>query len=332
MNTRPIPMDEPAELASSVCYAAGADAARLDALLRDVRTSNDAVAAMLGVLAAEAGCEWGWTEPVTAGGGGDEFDVAPTGDGPTRTTVGDLWVIGGRHRLLVGDATDPAAVARLFAGAVPFLMVTDPPYGVDYDPDWRNAAAEAGHLGYAARRTGTVANDGRADWAAAYALFPGAVAYVWHAGRHAATVAAGLEAAGLGVRSQIVWRKPHFAISRGHYHWQHEPCWYAVREGPSARWCGDRTQSTVWDITNRVNAEDRNDHGTQKPLECMARPIRNHGGDGDVVYDPFLGSGTTLVAAHRLGRACYGCELDPAYADVILRRAEAEGLAVEKAG
>ncbi|HYH68976.1 MAG TPA: hypothetical protein VD866_30055 [Urbifossiella sp.] len=179
---------------------------------------------------------------------GDEFDAAPEADGPTRTVAGDLWVIGGAHRLLVGDATDPAGVARLLAVATPFLMVTDPPYGVDYDPDWRNQAAEAGHLYYAARRTGNVANDGGADWAAAYKSFPGAVAYVWHAGRRAAAVASHREAAGLGVWSQIVWRKPNFAISRGHYHWQHEPCWYAAREGKSARWCGDRTQSTVWDI------------------------------------------------------------------------------------
>ncbi|HEX4613170.1 MAG TPA: DNA methyltransferase [Urbifossiella sp.] len=311
---------------------AGADASKLDALLRDVRTSNDAIAGMLQGLAEEAGCEWGQTETAVAGGGGDEFEASPEPDGPTRTADGDLWVIGGRHRLLVGDCTDPTGVARLLAGASPFLMVTDPPYGVDYDPDWRNEAADAGHLSYAARRTGQVANDGRADWTAAYRLFPGAVAYVWHAGRHAGTVAAGLAEAGLAVRSQIVWRKPTFAISRGHYHWQHEPCWYAARDGESARWCGDRTQSTVWDISNRVNDEDRNDHGTQKPLECMARPIRNHGGEGDLVYDPFLGSGTTLVAAHRLGRACYGCELEPKYADVILNRAEAEGLAVEKAG
>ena len=102
-------------------------------------------------------------------------------------------------------------VARLLKGAVPFIMVTDPPYGVGYDPAWRNESGLSD-----TRRTGTVANDDRVDWTAAYELFPGRVAYVWHAGRYAATVAANLEAVGFEVRAQIIWRKPRFAISRGH--------------------------------------------------------------------------------------------------------------------
>jgi DNA modification methylase len=159
------------------------------------------------------------------------------------------------------------------------------------------------------------------DWTEAYKLFPGHVAYVWHAARFTADLALNLGQAGLHVRAQIIWRKPRFAIGRGHYHWQHEPCWYAVREGGSAKWCGDRTQSTVWDINAKdQDAETR--HGTQKPVECMARPVRNHGVKGDDVYDPFLGSGTTLIACERLGRRCYGLELSPAYCDVIVHRYE----------
>jgi DNA modification methylase len=119
----------------------------------------------------------------------------------------------------------------------------------------------------------------------------------------------------------VIWRKPRFIISRGHYHWQHEPCWYAVRKGGSAKWCGDRSQSTVWDIALKDGGEDTN-HSTQKPVECMARPIRNHGGKDDDVYDPFLGSGTTIIAAEQLGRRCYGLELSPAYCDVIVARWE----------
>src|SRR5439155_1698540 len=160
-------------------------------------------------------------------------------------------------------------------------------------------------------------------------LFPGDVAYVWHASLHTGEVQRSLLSAGFLPRSNLIWSKPHFAISQGHYHWQHEPCWYAVREGRTARWAGDRSQTTVWDIPLRDDAFE-SDHGTQKPVECMARPIRNHGEAGDVVYDPFLGSGTTLIAAHRLGRVCHGCELEPRYADVILRRAEAEGLTCER--
>jgi DNA modification methylase len=308
---------------------AEADADKLDELLRSVTTSNDALSAMLSDLAHDNGLlNHGLPDP---GRGGDEFDGTPE-DGPTRTQPADLWVIGGTHRLLVCDCTAPENVDRLLQGVVPFLMVTDPPYGVEYDPAWREETLPGG-----ARRLGVVANDDRADWAAAYRLFPGPVAYVWHAGRHAAEVALNLRDAGFGIRAQVVWRKQHFAISRGQYHWQHEPCWYAVRDGHSARWCGDRTQSTVWDIANHcafggVGDDAHTPHGTQKPLECMARPIRNHGAEGDLVFDPFLGSGTTLVAAHRLGRVCYGCEVEPRYADVILKRAEAEGLACEKAG
>jgi DNA modification methylase len=305
---------------------AGADTERLAALLKDVRTEDDAVAALLSALAHDNGLA---VEETNTGDGGDDFDATPELDGPTRTQLGELWLIGGKHRLLVGDCTRKKNVKRLLGKTEPFLMVTDPPYGVEYDPQWRNEAAENGHIAFAARRSGTVANDDRVDWSAAWKLFPGRVAYVWHAGRHASEVQQSLEAADFQVRSQIIWAKPSHAISRGHYHWQHEPCWYAVRDGQTANWTGDHSQTTLWQIPLKDDAFD-SDHGTQKPLECMSRPIRNHGAAGDVVYDPFLGSGTTIIAAHRLGRACYGCELEPRYADVVLRRAEAEGLSCEK--
>jgi DNA modification methylase len=228
---------------------------------------------------------------------------------------GDLWLLG-EHRLLCGDSTNRDDVRRLLDGATPFLMVTDPPYGVSYDPEWRNRAGIS-----ETKRTGTVSNDDRVDWTAAYELFPGTVAYVWHAGRYAAEFAEHLQSCGLEIRSQIVWRKPRFAISRGHYHWQHEPCWYAVREGKSSKWCGDRSQSTVWDIEPCADDEATR-HGTQKPVECMGRPIRNHGTRDDAVYDPFVGSGSTLIAAERLKRRCFAMELDPGYVDVVVRRWE----------
>jgi DNA modification methylase len=231
------------------------------------------------------------------------------------TRPGNLWLLG-RHRLLCGDATIAADVARLLNGARPHLMVTDPPYGVDYDPAWRNEAGVSTTL-----RTGRVANDDRADWREAWALFPGDVAYVWHAGVHARTVIESLEAAGFAIRSQIVWAKPRLVLGRGDYHWQHEPCLYAVRKGATGHWQGARDQTTLWQIA-MVGAEDDAEtvHGTQKPLECMRRPIVNNSVAGDAIYDPFLGSGTTLIAAELTGRVCVAMEIDPRYCDVTIER------------
>ena len=233
--------------------------------------------------------------------------------------AGDLWLCG-PHRVLCGDSTRAENVARLFVGNKPLLMITDPPYGVSYDPTWRE---EAG-LGRQ-RQSGAVMNDDRVDWTAAYRLFLGDVVYLWHAGIHAGEASDALHTAGFEVRAQIIWAKQHFAMSRGHYHWQHEPCWYAVRKGNPSHWRGDRTQSTLWQVAN-LNSfggnrkEVATGHGTQKPVELMRRPMLNHTERGDLVYDPFLGSGTTLITAALLERVCYGVEIDSRYVDVIVRR------------
>lgn len=233
---------------------------------------------------------------------------------------GDVWMCDS-HRIMCGDATNANDVARLLNGSRPVLMVTDPPYGVEYDPLWREDAG----LGKQ-RQTGAVANDDRVDWSEAYGLFPGDVAYVWHAGVHAPEVAISLRTAGFQIRSQIIWTKQHFALSRGHYHWQHEPCWYAVRKGCSGNWRGGRKESTVWEVPNlnpfgAGQPEDAiTGHGTQKPVELMRRPILNHTEEGETVFDPFLGSGSTLIAAEQSNRVCYGVEISPAYVDVIVTR------------
>ncbi len=227
---------------------------------------------------------------------------------------GDLWLLG-PHRLLCGDATVATDVERLLAGAAPHLMVTDPPYGVDYDPGWRNEAGVS-----ATARTGKVANDDRADWREAWSLFPGDVAYVWHAGVHARVVAESLEVCGFRIRSQIVWAKPRFVLSRGDYHWQHEPCWYAVRGGATGHWQGARDQSTLWTIGAGGDEDSATVHGTQKPVECMRRPVLNNSAKRESVYEPFCGSGTTLIAAETTGRVCLGIEIDPRYCDVIVGR------------
>src|SRR6266404_3856397 len=236
------------------------------------------------------------------------------------TQPGDLWLLGD-HRVGCGDSTNSADVAQVLAGTQPHLMVTDPPYGVGYEPSWRSRRTLSG--GKLAR--GEVLNDDRADWREAYALFPGDVAYVWHGALHGDVVATGLAACGLQIRTQIVWAKQHFTLSRGDYHWKHETCWYAVRAGKASHWQSDRTQTTVWEVAgmnpygNRQREQSWG-HGTQKPVECMRRPIVNNSRPGQAIYDPFLGSGTSLIAAEMTGRICYGLELNPAYVDVIVRR------------
>jgi DNA modification methylase len=242
-----------------------------------------------------------------------EDDLPPVLETPV-SRLGDLW-LGGPHRVLCGDATSEADVARLLDRQKPFLMVTDPPYGVGYDPEWRKRAGVNN-----SNRMGTVSNDDRSDWREAWALFPGDVAYVWHGALHAATVAASLEACNFQIRSQVIWAKPSLVIGRGHYHWQHEPCWYAVRT--TGHWNGDRKQSTLWAIENR-NQDAKTIHSTQKPVELMRRPILNHTKRGELVYEPFLGSGTTLAAAEVTERVCCGMELDPKYIDVVVLRWQA---------
>jgi len=171
-----------------------------------------------------------------------EDDVPEAPEDPT-SRPGDLWILG-KHRLLCGDATVATDVERVLNGIQPLLMVTDPPYGVQYDPAWRNQMGAA-----KTERTGKVLNDDRADWREAWDLFPGDVSYVWNGALHATTVAESLEAAGFNVRSQIIWAKDRLVLSRGDYHWQHEPCWYAVKKTGKGHWAGDRKQTTLWRIT-----------------------------------------------------------------------------------
>jgi DNA modification methylase len=237
-------------------------------------------------------------------------DVAPV------SRPGDVWRLG-LHRIMCGDSTSTTDVERLLAGAKPHLMVTDPPYGVEYDPEWRNEAERANGEKVGAMATGVVLNDDKADWREAWALFPGEVAYVWHAGIFAGEVQDSLKACNFEIRCQIIWGKPRFAISRGHYHWQHEPCLYAVRRGGVGHWQGDRSQTTLWTIAHN---KSETGHGTQKPVEAMLRPIQNNSQAGDAVYEPFSGSGTTIIACEKSARRCYAMELNPAYVDIAVRR------------
>ena len=235
-----------------------------------------------------------------------DFPVVPT------AKRGDVWILG-KHRLVCGDSTQADDVAKALNGVTPHLMVTDPPYGVEYDAEWRTKQGlqkKGAH--------GKVANDERCDWRQAWALFPGDACYVWHAFRHALAVAESLVACDFQIRAEIVWKKSSPVIGRGDYHAQHESCWYAVRKGKAGHWNGDRKQTTVWDIDKPRKSETG--HSTQKPVECMAKPIRNNSSPGQAIYEPFAGSGTTLIACEMEGRVCHAIEIEPKYIDVIIQR------------
>ncbi len=307
---------------------ADADAGKLDALLKSIETDSPALQAMLDELAAAG-------EPAAvlpeAGAGGDEFDTTPEA-GPTRTNVGELWLIKGNgleHRLLVGDCTVAANVERLMGGEKAILMSTDPPYGVNFSGAKYNPRA---------KEWDGIANDKLqgTDLEAFLACMFGAwlpvmddqaVFYFWTAAMaEGAAAAAAIRAAGLHIQSQIIWNKNCLVLGQADYHWKHENCWYAFWKGNKHRWYGERDKTTVWDVSKLANSSY--EHPMQKPVELYAIPMRHHTLEGELVVDPFAGSGSQFVAAHRLNRRCFGCEIEPKYADVILKRCEAEGMAV----
>jgi len=282
----------------------------LDTLLREVDTGSEGLQQMYADMAEVADLYKDEPAEVVE----DEVPEPPV---DPITKPGDLWILG-EHRLLCGDSTKAEDVELLMAGAKAEIMVTDPPYGVEYDADWRNQKKRPDGTAYGASALGTVLNDDRADWRESWMLFSGDVAYVWHADPRSPEVAESLLACNFVIRNLIVWAKNSMVIGRGDYHHQHEPCWYVVRKGCPGRRTDDRTQTTLWQIDKPQKSETG--HSTQKPVECMARPMRNH--EAALIYDPFLGSGTTLIAAEQLGRKCCGMEISPQYCDVIVKRWE----------
>lgn len=250
----------------------------------------------------------------------EEEEIIVDEEKEATTQLGDLYELGD-HLLICGDSCDPTYVDRVLDNKEVVLMVTDPPYGVNYDASWREKEGRK-HGSNARWAKGKVKNDDQADWKLAYFLFKGSIAYVWHADKMAHIVAKNLIDCDFEIKYQIIWVKNN-GFSRDDYHHYHEPCLYAVKKGHNHNWKGGTKERTVWEISVIHKGEEKNErteHSTQKPLECMAKPIQNHTDKGDYVYDPFLGSGTTLIAAERLGRKCIGVELSPAYCDVIVKR------------
>jgi DNA modification methylase len=269
--------------------------------------------------------------------------VLPVPEGEPESELGRVYQLG-PHRVMCGDATNPEHVGALLEDATPLLLATDPPYGIGLDNRWRDQAGlnrRADASGGRARGRpleghahSKISGDERSEWSEAYKLVPSlTVAYVWVASACACEVEAGLERVGFQVRQQIIWDKGLFALSRQHYHWQHEPCLYATRTGSPIPWQGSRNQSTVWRAASPKMvmaaaagpADAKVDHATQKPVLLFQRPIENHLQVGEGVYDPFAGSGSSLIAAEVSGRIGYLMEIDPRCVDLIRERWEVFG-------
>src|ERR1035437_9437804 len=271
----------------------------------------------------------------------DEDAVPPVPITPV-SRAGDLWLCGSQ-RWLCGDATDPEAVSRLLGDQKPLLMVVDPPYGIELDSEWRDRAglnkrgpSEPSYLKHRTKghQQTSISGDTRADWSEAFALVPSLeVAYVWHASKFTREVLDGLLRIGFLHHQQIIWDKGRAVLTRTHYWFAHEPCWYVRKK--NAPWYGKAGEnSTIWNspspkfIRAGVGRE-KSVPPTQNPAALMRKSILNHTKRGESVYDPFLGSGTTLAAAEVTGRVCYGLELDPKYVDVVVERWQ--GLSGKKA-
>jgi len=229
----------------------------------------------------------------------------------TDIVLGDLFEIG-PHRLLCGDSTDSDAVARLMNGEKADMCHTDPPYNIDY---------EGG-----SKKREKIANDKLDDFpkflcdvytTISTALKKGGAIYVWHASSETHNFIQQFLNAGFLFKSYIVWNKNNSTFGRSDYHWKHEPCIYGWLDGASHKWYGDRKQTTVWDIERPSRSDE---HPTMKPIPLCSKPLENSSKQGDIVLDVFLGSGSTMVAAHQLNRKCYGMELDPKYCQVIVDR------------
>jgi DNA modification methylase len=249
-----------------------------------------------------------------------DVDDAPDVPEQPISKPGDVWLLG-PHKLLVGDSGDTAAVEEMFAGAIADCMWTDPPYGVNYVGKTPDAL--------------TIENDGGQNlpeilhgaFATATAVLrPGAPVYIAHPDEGRRTFQDALEAAGWSLRQNLVWVKDQMALGWADYHYQHEPILYGFTAAPpgsgrlgrgGARWYGDDAQTTVF----FVDKPKRNDvHPTMKPVELITAALRNSCPPRGLVFEPFGGSGSTLIAAHATHRVCYAVELDPKYADVIARR------------
>lgn len=243
------------------------------------------------------------------------------------SVAGDLWLLG-RHRLLCGDSTSVVDVKRLCGSRRAVLVATDPPYAVSYKG--------GEHPGPKATK-----NERDKNWSDQYwdvienapqffklfiqtainqAALPNAAWYIWHASARQSDLESAMRACGFQVHQQIIWFKSRAVLTYSHFMWQHEPCFYGWIKGKQPARRPPADARSVWQIESKIEDGVTGVHPTQKPIEIFARPIQYHTVPGDLIYEPFAGSGTAVVAAEQLGRTCCAMEISPAFVDVIIER------------
>lgn len=241
-------------------------------------------------------------------------DNVPSTPTTPKTVSGDLYHLGGRHRVLCGDATSLDDMEKLMDGYKADMWLTDPPYNVDYTGKTKDALK--------------IENDKKEDgdfrqflvdaYTAADAFMkPGAVFYIWHADSEGYNFRGAAHDIGWQVRQCLIWNKNVMVMGRQDYHWKHEPCLYGWKDGDAHLWNSDRTQTTILEFA-RPSRSDK--HPTMKPVDLLSYQMSNNTKQEDIILDSFLGSGSTLIAAEKIGRVCFGLELDPKYVDVIVQR------------
>ena len=255
-------------------------------------------------------------EPPVAKTGADE---APAVRESAKTKIGDIWALG-KHRVMCGDSTVAGDVAALMGGRRAILMQTDPPYGIAYVQNAKSKGQSVDHS--------DIENDDldgeklqafleATIRAALPSLEKNAAFYLWHPMLTQGTFfAAAAAAADILIHRQIIWAKPSMVFGRGDYHWQHELCFYGWVKGSRPPFYGPRNQTTMWPCGRETSKE----HPTAKPVELWKPPIENHTKIGELMYEPFSGSGSQIIAAEETGRHCYAMELSPQYVDVAVRR------------
>lgn len=257
----------------------------------------------------------------------DDFDVEEELAKPTVTQNGDIWQLG-RHRLICGDSTKAETFAALMGSTKANLVITDPPYNVNYEGS-----------------AGKIKNDNMADDAFynflldAYTQMHSAMAddasiYVFHADTEGLNFRRAFADAGFYLSGCCIWKKQSLVLGRSPYQWQHEPCLYGWKKNGKHQWYTGRKETTIWEFDK---PKKNGDHPTMKPIQLLAYPIMNSSMSNSVVLDPFGGSGSTLIACEQTDRICYTVELDEKFCDVIVKRyieqvGNADGITVQRAG